>query len=85
MLYVGDHVSHNSFPPLEGFIIGIEKSEVGGESKICVTYEGEKIFYDYEESWDLVSYQNDSEVDSVQTLDIEMKDMGMIEYSEVNN
>jgi hypothetical protein len=52
MLYIGDHVTHNTFPPIEGYVSiirpGVSSTEVGVVQSTGI------IFYDDISSWDLL-------------------------------
>lgn len=52
MLYIGDYVRHNTFPPSEGYVSIINQGTVSTE--IGVLQSNGVLFYDEESSWDLV-------------------------------
>lgn len=52
MLYIGDYVRHNSFPPTEGYVSIINPGISGNQ--IGVVQPNGVIFYDDESSWDIV-------------------------------
>ena len=60
MFYIGDFVRHNTFPPVEGFVSVIENARVG-PNKIAVQCSNERLFWDSEDTWDLVESKDNDE------------------------
>ena len=54
MLYYGDYVKHNTFPPIEGYV-SIREEYSNGGARVAVLYNNnETLYWDDESTWDLV-------------------------------
>ena len=72
MLYRGDFVRHNTFPPVEGYVSLIEEMPQGTPNKVAVLYSNEKLYWDGEDTWDLVK---ESPIINDVIIDIDAKDI----------
>lgn len=79
MLYRGDYVTHNTFPSIKGYVAVVEESQVGGANKVAVLYKNDKLFWDSEDTWDLVSNVEEEsdiiDVDDVDIIDVEVREV----------
>jgi hypothetical protein len=71
MLCKGDYVSHNSFPPIEGYVSVIQQTN-SGTPNIGVMQASGVLYWDDENTWDLVRANpivEDSNGDSAVVID----------------
>lgn len=67
-MLVGGRVHHLTFPPLDGTVISITNQFNG--NKVGVRLDSGKIFYDMEDTWDIVS---SSSCESNDTIDVDFE------------
>lgn len=75
-LMIGDYVVHNTFPPIEGYV-SIIQPMLSGVNRIGVFQENETIFYDDEDTWNLVKQSHvvyDSDIIDVDYIEIKEED-----------
>ena len=90
MLYRGDFVRHNTFPPVEGYVSLIEEMPLGTPNKVAVLYNKDKLYWDGEDTWELlkespiiddVIIEVDSKKSDYESID--MSDVIDVDYKEI--
>lgn len=73
MLFKGDYVTHNTFPPVEGYVAVIEnRVGVVGPSKVAVmNKETGNLFWDSEDTWEIVKGFDEDDVIEEDIIDVE--------------
>ena len=77
MIQVGDRVSHNTFPPVEGIVKGAVPI-LNGEPKLSVMQDNGILYWDVLSSWDLVEETVDVQqdfYDNNSVIDVEFKEV----------
>ena len=59
---VGDYVVHNTFPPVEGEVVGCQVLNTVPESyKVCVRQANDTLYWDMLPTWNVVNSSGDGE------------------------
>lgn len=69
MIEVGDYVTHNTFPPIEGYVSVVEKAVVGNSKIAVLNKVNGNLFWDSEDTWNILKKYNDDGNDN--SIDVE--------------
>lgn len=51
---IGDYVTHNTFPPVEGYVSAIQPTLLGGSKVAVLRNDTNTLFWDDDCTWDIV-------------------------------
>ena len=61
----GDYVVHNTFPPVEGIVVGCQELNTYPKTyKVCVKVENDRLYWDDISTWNVIS-SNDTVEDII--------------------